>query len=347
MEKRDCKICGHSDVEFTYDYEPFYLYNCPICGGYILPPYCDALLSDVHICQKVKSFLFYNKKEWQSYFIGEKEQFERYKSINPQTQATPIELKQIESWYPQKISDKIDKIALWLANKSNCLGESITVRVDEIPQLFFLTHTLYEQGWERELKYIIRILVSKQYILGYSEEYLQSMSAQISKYNVLQFTLAEKGWERVYEIQKYQTNNKNIFVSMSFDDRNMITRNAIREGIKEAGYDTMIMDEIIHNHQIVPEMFRLIRESKYLILEISDPNYGAYYEAGYALGLGKEVIICCSKEVFNKEYKTEEEKKYQKYLKPHFDIAQKQILFWESPSDLTEQLKEWIRALDK
>lgn len=92
-------------------------------------------------------------------------------------------------------------------------------------------------------------------------------------------------------------------------------------------------------------MFRLIRESRFLILEITDPNYGAYYEAGYALGLGKEVIICCKEEISTKKYETDEEQKYQKYLQPHFDIAQKQILFWKDYKDLTLKLAEWIKAI--
>ena len=45
-----------------------------------------------------------------------------------------------------------------------------------------------------------------------------------------------------------------------------------------------------------------------LILEINEPNYGAYYEAGYALELGKEVIITCNAEVFSHKYGSEEEK---------------------------------------
>ena len=80
-------------------------------------------------------------------------------------------------------------------------------------------------------------------------------------------------------------------------------------------------------------------------MEISAPNYGAYYEAGYALGLGKEVIVCCSKDVFTKSYETEEEQKYQKYLRPHFDIAQKQILVWNDYEDLKHKLSEWIKAI--
>ena len=81
---------------------------------------------------------------------------------------------------------------------------------------------------------------------------------------------------------------------MAFNSGTNATREAIRAGIIEAGYSPEFIDEIIHNHQIVPEMLRLIRESRFLILDITDPNYGAYYEAGYALGLGKEVIISCS-----------------------------------------------------
>ena len=94
--------------------------------------------------------------------------------------------------------------------------------------------------------------------------------------------------------------------------------------------------------EIVPEMFRLIRECRFLIMDISDPNYGAYYEAGYALGFGKEIIITCSQEIYNKEYTTEEERRH---LKPHFDIAQKQILVWKDYNDLTKKLEQWIRAL--
>ena len=91
-------------------------------------------------------------------------------------------------------------------------------------------------------------------------------------------------------------------------------------------------------------MFRLIRECRFLIMDISDPNYGAYYEAGYARGLGKEIIITCSHDTHNKEYTTEEERRH---LKPHFDIAQKQILVWNNYNDLTQKLEQWIRALFK
>ena len=40
-----------------------------------------------------------------------------------------------------------------------------------------------------------------------------------------------------------------------------------------------------------------------------------------------------------------EEQKYARYLRPHFDIAQKQILIWKDYQDLAHKLTEWIKAL--
>ena len=120
-----------------------------------------------------------------------------------------------------------------------------------------------------------------------------------------------------------------------------------------AGYSAELMDEIIHNHQIVPEMLRLILESRFLIMDITQPNFGAYYEAGYAQGLGKEIIVTCQEEVFNqKKYECEFIPKDDKTCwlkevatKPHFDIAQKQILVWKDYADLTKKLSEWIKFI--
>ena len=63
---------------------------------------------------------------------------------------------------------------------------------------------------------------------------------------------------------------------MAFNDGTKQTREAIRQAIIDSGFSPEFIDEIIHNKQIGPEMFRLIRECRFLILDISDPNYGAY-----------------------------------------------------------------------
>ena len=73
-------------------------------------------------------------------------------------------------------------------------------------------------------------------------------------------------------------------------------------------------------------------------MDVTYPNYGAYYEAGYAQALGKQVIICCRKAEFDdKENKD----------RPHFDIAQKAMVVWEDENDLVRRLKKRIEATVK
>ena len=89
---------------------------------------------------------------------------------------------------------------------------------------------------------------------------------------------------------------------------------AIRQAIVKCGYEPVIMKDIEYNHQIVPEMLYQIRQAKFVIAEFTNHNNGAYYEAGYAAALGKEVIHLCKKSSFEND--------------AHFDIAQENIVQW-------------------
>ena len=72
------------------------------------------------------------------------------------------------------------------------------------------------------------------------------------------------------------------------------------------------------------------------MVDITYPNYGAYYEAGYAQALGKEVIVCCRKDNFDNPN-----------TRPHFDIAQKSMIIWSNNEDLVSRLKRRIEATIK
>ena len=102
---------------------------------------------------------------------------------------------------------------------------------------------------------------------------------------------------------------------MKFGKETEELREKLKEGIREAGYEPIIMDEVEHNHQIVPEMLYQIKNSKFIIAELSHHNNGAYYEAGYALGLGKEVIHICKKSELTSGL--------------HFDVAQVNTIVYD------------------
>lgn len=340
-----CPICGEKKYRIPYDKQVAYCTNCNGQTGSILFLRGSNITQD--LLNKTAIYLFYHPvKEYDRCFLGDNEAFEiASKEWKYFVQILP---EQVEAWYPRTFAQKIDYILLYFAEHMKYNGEAVSYTLQMLKSIFFAKTANVPDNDVSETKqqvvYILDYLCKEGYVepkledLG--QDYFSNLYVQMSDYEVI--TLTPKALARVDELQRDISNNKDVFVAMSFHNTEDI-REAIRRGILEAGFSDKFIDEIIHNQQIVPYMMRLIRECRFLIMDITDPNYGAYYEAGYALGLGKEVIITCSKDIFSK--KKFKSKLEEKALKPHFDIAQKQILVWEDTADLTKQLKEWILEL--
>ena len=114
---------------------------------------------------------------------------------------------------------------------------------------------------------------------------------------------------------------------MQFGEDTKSLREAIRKGITDAGYIAILIDEVQHNDFITPELLKHIRDSKFVVVDLSHQNNGAYLEEGYAMGLGKPVIQLCRKNT-----------------KLHFDIAQKNTIKWETEDDIPKRLENRILA---
>ena len=340
----NCPFCNSlARREANYETDSVY-YKCPTCGEFLLEAHSFDELDRMR--DEVAAFLYYNnnsrmqtKAEEGRYISFDADKMTVDMNDYSNMRRRVVSYDEVKAFYPKSFAERISKILLGFAERSGFFGNVVSLTRNELTSALFLkrfnnkNEVISGTAIQQQLSAITQYLKQNDY---FDFGYLGS--------NV-HVTLGAEGWKRVDDLQLNNQNNKNVFVSMAFNESTNGAREAIRAGIVSAGYSPEFIDEIIHNKQIVPEMFRLIRESRFLILEISDPNYGAYYEAGYALGLGKEVIITCSREVFNKEYKSDEEKKYAKYLKPHFDIAQKQILVWDDYGDLTKKLSEWIKSI--
>ncbi len=330
----ECFICGRTlpnNAKETND--GYCAYNCPNCGSFIIPDSTrmsdDEKPNKEYDKAKLTKYMYYNKKVLRIYYIGDENSYGIYKQRKKNSTAICITADMLENWYPKTFDDKINKMLIKLQGLTKFDGDVISK--DLIKQIAFISSN--PNTADKELDYIIKYLLENGY--------LQKINAD--------YQLTPKSLERIYELQKNDCMNKNIFVAMTFHQNEKEIREAIKQGIIEAGYSPILMDEIIHNHQIIPEMLQLIKESCLLIMDITQPNYGAYFEAGYALGLNKEVIISCQQEVWDtKDFSCEKDNTCpykQLALKPHFDIAQKQILLWQNHKDLTKKITKWIKRI--
>ena len=147
------------------------------------------------------------------------------------------------------------------------------------------------------------------------------------------YEISAAGWLKIDDIHRKNSAVKQAFIAMAFNDETKEIREAFRKAIEASGYAVCIIDEKEHNHQILPEILYEIKRSRFVVVDVTCPNNGAHYEAGYAQGLEKEVIICCRKDVLDDPEN-----------KPHFDIAQKAMVVWKTIEDLEERLKRRIEA---
>jgi nucleoside 2-deoxyribosyltransferase len=315
---KKCTICG-SQAKY-YDLYRIAICDCKTCGSYILED--DAL----HPIDKdiLASYLFYkyysllpNKENNIIFFYGSNATFEIIHKKYPNSQF--IKKEELENWYPKNISERANYILSHLANYSDYPGKEIYLEEEQIKSLFFINR--YSNGKNLSLEEC-----NKQ--IDYMSNYM--LSQNLLKKEISLITILPEGWRRIAELPKNNTNSKQAFIAMSFKEEMKDVQNAIEKAIIAAGYIPRVMNKIEHNNQIVPEILYQIKQSKFVVAEFSTNNNGAYYEAGYAAGLGREVIHICN---YNKFHR-----------KGHFDIKQKSTILWKTVDEISDALFKRIEA---
>jgi hypothetical protein len=109
--------------------------------------------------------------------------------------------------------------------------------------------------------------------------------------------------------------------------------NHFKEAVKATGFDLRILDESLRTGLIDDQMRVKIRQSKFALVDLTHGNQGAYWEAGFAEGLGRQVIYLCEKNHWDKN-------------KTHFDTNHLTTVPWSMDTIEADmkKLKATIRA---
>ncbi len=89
-------------------------------------------------------------------------------------------------------------------------------------------------------------------------------------------------------------------MAMKFNDPELdsFVNDTVKPATKEIGYDLVDMRDVARAGVIDNIMRTQIRDSAFVIVDLTHDNSGAYWEAGYAEGLGKLVVYICEKTKF-------------------------------------------------
>lgn len=145
------------------------------------------------------------------------------------------------------------------------------------------------------------------------------------------------GWQRYEELQRAHPNSRTAFMAQQFGDAELdaLVNEHFRPAVAETGFTLRRVDDKPRAGLIDDQLRVDIRNARFLICDLSHGNRGAYWEAGYAEGLGKPVIYTCQKQAFGA-----------KDTHPHFDTNHHLTVIWsaDDPADAVRRLKATIRA---
>lgn len=146
--------------------------------------------------------------------------------------------------------------------------------------------------------------------------------------------LTNKGWDYL-ETQPRATGAQG-FIAMAFKDMDDV-HDAIAAAVRAAGYKPLRIDGHEFVGGIMDEILARIRESRFVIADLTHNRGGVYHEAGFALGLNIPLIPTCRQDYLDGNG----------VEKVHFDLQHLNLIPWTADKlgELTKRLANRIEAV--
>jgi hypothetical protein len=138
------------------------------------------------------------------------------------------------------------------------------------------------------------------------------------------------GWNEIEPMPSLGGVPGRCLVAISFDPSlDSAYNSGIKPAIEDCGFSPVCMKEVATNEGITDRIMSEIRLAQFVVADFTGQRGGVYFEAGFARGLGREVIWACREDELSLV---------------HFDIKHYGHVVWKAPDDLRQKLAESIRA---
>jgi hypothetical protein len=215
------------------------------------------------------------------------------------------------------IPAKADFILRHLRRKSNHAGQIVELS----------GATDYSVGFchnESEFRFCLEYLAQRQFVM-----LMPKWDGQES----WDYRITPAGW--AYLAGVGAESKEQGFIAMAFQSEfsDELNTNGLKPGVAGAGYLPLRIDSKEHNNRIDDEIVAEIRKSRFVVADLTGKNAGAYFEAGFAMGLGRPVIWTCEQSEIDAN-------------KVHFDTRQYSIVPWTKDKwpDFAKRLTQRIEA---
>ncbi len=314
---QDCRVCG-THLNDAQDIGGSIVFDCPRCGRWQTIPAPPNFYGPATLREVLGSSL--HRRSRASHVIRRQQRDDGGQ--------VGVPIAELTSWglddpLPSPTA-QIDSLVLWLGRHQQSAPEQVAI--DRPLTEAWLGCAIVPDDEGAALNW----LVSQPLC----EHFIQS-PPQFDIAQSPELRLTVDGWTRYGELLSSVVRGKTVLMAMKFGDEELdaVVETCFRPAVAQAGFQLMSFADTQPAGLIDDQLRVALRTSRFVVADITHRNLGAYWEAGFAEGLGRPVIYTCRKAEWDRG-------------EAHFDTNHLRTIVWEAGSleEAGAKLTAMIRA---
>lgn len=303
VSQEPCPICKLEAKDIrVWDFGERTTLECARCGKFTITRTAAAMAASRQLGPKLSAWLR-----------------ERFESGSEVPEINSNTLNEVEAALPNyRVSEKQLLLLRAFERRTSFPGQAINV----VPQF---DYSLAWAAGEKEFLYLLRSLIERGLVRR------TDGPSDLNDSFVFEFEITSGGWSFLDEHARPGVISDQVFVAMSFAiELKPAWEDAISPSLVKAQFRPYRVDAEPHIDRIDTKIITEIRNSRFLVADVTQQRPGVYFEAGYALGLGLPVLWCVRADDLRNV---------------HFDTRQYNHIVWEDEQHLADQLYLYVSAI--
>jgi hypothetical protein len=305
----NCVVCNTLNAERLPGFGDFAKFDCPRCGSFVLSRTAEIVLEELLAEVPLRrSLMSHTLRRMQR--PGET----HLRTINSEDLPTFWRDGRLPT--PQQ---QVDNLILWIGDNQKTPFEDAEATGSLISGIIGAATSESNDGWswlhsqlESENLYRLRDVRGKSGL-----------------------RLSMDGWKKYEDLKRVRADSRLAFMAMKFGEQRVddVIETCFKPAVARTGFELRKVTDQQPAGLIDDQMRAALLSGRFVIADLTHGSHGAYWEAGFAEGLGLPVIYTCEKSAWEGQ-------------STHFDTNHMVTIIWDE-SDLGKagtQLAATIRA---
>lgn len=300
MSTNRCEICGMTPAPQLPPLAGFELQSsgrgCPRCGNFYLMGTAVNRLSELLRARKLEGSVVSHRIRRRFDAVGKP--IVLYEA-DLETYAGDVE--------PPNPEEQLENLVLWIGRTQRLPEEWAQATPARLAAIIGAAKT-ESRSDEPGLDWLLQQVKDRELFVTTSS----------SNGSELKLRLTMSGWREFGILRRRVAISKNAFMAMKFGDASLdkVLAECFKPAVARAGFSLRPLNDGQEAGLIDNQIRTAIRSARFVVADLTHDNNGAYFEAGFAEGLGLPVIYTCEASKFSKS-------------KTHFDTNHLVTIPWD------------------